>query len=261
MIDIGREVARVRDPVLAISGAGWAVLIAGPSAFHLHVQCPAMGAGLANERASISMLLAMNPPSGIAVAWAVMLVAMMAPLIIPAIHHVRFSSFARRRARSMALFVIGYAAVWMACGALLTGIRFAIAIVAPRSLLPPIAFGVLALVWQASPFKQRCLNACHDSRPIAVFGFKADIDALRFGLTHGMWCAAGCWALMLFPMLLPQGHLVGMAAVAMLMFCERLEDSAPPRWKMRGFAKASRIVVARTRLRLRMLRDGVQAFS
>lgn len=52
---------------------------------------------------------------------------------------------------------------------------------------------------------------------------------------------------MLLPMLLPEGHL--MAAVATLVFCERLEDPELPRWKMRGLGKAGRMIAARIRVR------------
>lgn len=61
---------------------------------------------------------------------------------------------------------------------------------------------------------------------------------------------------MLFPMLLPEGHLIAMAAAAILVFCERHEDPEPPRWKMRGLGKAGRMMAARIRIRWRMLRRG-----
>jgi predicted metal-binding membrane protein len=261
VIDIAREVARVRYPVLAVSAVAWIVLVAGLPGFHLHADILCTDDGMASMPASLFMLLAVNPPSAVAVAWALMLVAMMSPLLIPAIHHVRFSSFARRRARSIALFLAGYGAVWMTCGALLTGIKFAALALAPQSYIPAAASALIASVWQVSPFKQRCLNRCHDNRPIAAFGLEADLDALRFGLTHGIWCAGACSALMLFAMLLPEGHLAAMAAVAIFIFCERLEDPEPPRWKMRGLRKASLIVAARTRIRLRMLLSRVPASS
>jgi predicted metal-binding membrane protein len=253
VIDFAREVARVRYPVLAASAVAWAVLAAGLSGSHVNANFLCTENGMASAPASLAILLALNPPSAIAAAWALMLVAMMSPLLIPAIHHVRFSSFANRQARSIALFLAGYGAVWMACGAVLTGIKFAALAFAPQSYIPAAASALVALVWQASPFKQRCLNGCHDNRPLAAFGLEADLDALRFGLTHGLWCVGACGALMLFAVLLPEGHLAAMAAVAILMFCERLEEFEPPRWKMRGLRRVSLIVTARIRIRLRML--------
>jgi predicted metal-binding membrane protein len=261
MIDIAREVARVRYPVLVVSGLAWIALFAGAPGFHMHLHTAAQGGGMAIVAPSFSMFVAVNSPAAIAAAWTLMVVAMMLPLVIPAIHHVRFNSLARRRPRSIALFAAGYAAVWMACGAVFTGLEFTASVFAPWSYIPAAALAVIASVWQASPFKQRCLNRCHAAPPLAAFGREADLDSLRFGLTHGLWCAGSCWALMLFPMLLPGGHLAAMAAVAILIFCERLEDPEPPRWKLRGLGKASRIVAARTRIRLRILRRDLSAFS
>jgi len=235
MFDIAREVARVRYPVFAISMVAWAVLLARPSGVNNY--CPSME----------------GSPRAIAAGWVLMLVAMMAPLTIPALHHIRLTSLARRRGRAFAMFVAGYGAVWMACCIPFAAIERAVPSVAPDSYLPAIFAVFVALIWQASPLKQICLNRCHDNRPIAAFGLEADLDVLRFGLTHGAWCVGGCWALMMFPMLLPEGHLAAMAAVAVLVFCERLEDPEPPRWQLRGLGRASRILIARTRLRLRML--------
>ena len=253
MIDIAREVARVRYPVLAASAVAWTVLAAGLSGSHLNANFLCTENGISSAPTSLAILLALNPPSAIAVAWALMLVAMMSPLLIPAIHHVRFNSFAHRRTRSIALFLAGYGAVWMTCGALLTGIKFVAMAWAPQSYIPAAASALIALVWQASPLKQRCLNGCHDNRPLAAFGLEADLDALVYGLTHGLWCVGACGALMLFAILLPQAHLVAMAAVAILIFCERLDDFEPPRWKMRGLRRASRMLAAWTRIRVRML--------
>ena len=47
--------------------------------------------------------------------WLPML-AVMTPLIVAPLRHVRERSFAHRRVRAMVLFVIGYGAVWMIAG-------------------------------------------------------------------------------------------------------------------------------------------------
>ncbi|GLS19920.1 hypothetical protein GCM10007874_29370 [Labrys miyagiensis] len=256
MIDIAREVARVRYPVMALSALAWSALAVGPG---MHVQglgvyCSATGSGGATIAASPSLLLALNPPSALAVGWALMLVAMMSPLIVPEIHHIRFTSLRCRRTRSIALFVAGYSGIWMIFGVALASATFAYLALAPESYIPTIVAGLVAFVWQASPFKQRCLNRCHDKPPLQVFGLKADLDAFRFGWSRGVWCVGSCGGLMLFSVSLPAGHLMAMAAVAILIFCERLEDPEPPRWKMRGLGKAGRMIAARLRIRWRMLR-------
>jgi predicted metal-binding membrane protein len=251
MIDITREVARVRYPVLAVSARAWSALTAsaGMDIPGVHVLCSATGSGTATIAASLSVLLALNPPSALAGGWALMVAAMMSPLVISEIHHIRFTSLARRRARSIALFVAGYGGVWMLCGAVLTGVAFVALALAPGSYIPAIVEGLFTCVWQASPLKQRCLNRCHENRPLRAFGLEADLDAFRFGWTHGIWCAGSCSGLMLFPMLLPEGHFLAMTAVAILVFCERFEDPQPPRWKMRGLGKARRMMAAQIRIR------------
>jgi predicted metal-binding membrane protein len=256
MIGVAREVTRVRYAALAISALAWSALAAGP-AMHVpgtDVFCSPMGAGSATLTASLSMLLALNPPSTLAAGWALMLVAMMSPLIISEIQHIRFTSLKRRRARSIALFVAAYGGMWMACGVVLGGAAFVLQAWAPGSYLPKIVAGLITCVWQASPFKQRCLNRCHDNPPLRIFGLEADLDAFRFGWTHGVWCVGSCSGLMLFCMLLPGGHLMAMAAVTILVFCERLEDPKPPSWKMRSPGKAGRMIAAQIRIRWRMLR-------
>ena len=171
-------------------------------------------------------------------AWALMLVAMMLPTLVQPLYHIRLSSFSRRRMRASALFVAGYGAVWLAAGGGLWALaRAARSLEAPASLLAAGA-ALGALVWQASPLKQRCLNRCHRHRPLAAFGARADWDALRMGLTHGGWCTGSCWAAMLLPLLLGHGHLAAMAAVSLLVFCERLDPPGTPAWRWRGFETA-----------------------
>jgi len=247
-----RELARVRNSVLLISAATWIVLLVEPRAVSMFAHCPATGFAAMPFSASVQMLLAATPAASLAAGLALMLFAMMSPVLIPAIRHVHLRSFAHRRVRSIALFVMAYAAVWMALGGALAAIVLPVKLFAPQSYLPAAVAAVIALVWQFSPFKQRCLNRCHAYTELAAFGVAADLHALRFGMTQGIWCASSCWALMLFPMLLPRGHVLAMAAVTALIFSERLEPPSPPRWRCRGLGKALRIVVAQARIRLHL---------
>ena len=182
--------------------------------------------------------------------WALMVVAMMAPLVVSPLQHLRDRSFARRRARATALFLSGYLTAWMAAGAgLLT-----LADVARESPFPPaLGFAlatVAAALWQVSPAKQWALNRCCRRPRLAAFGAAADLDALDFGLTHGAACIGACWALMTLLFFSGRGHLAGMALVTLFAFAERLEDPAPIAWRWRGFGKALRIAVAQARIGL-----------
>jgi len=187
-----------------------------------------------------------------------MLVAMMSPVLIPPIRHIRLSSFAHLRARSTALFLIGYTTIWMALGGVLLAIELVVRSFA-RGYLPAAGVVLIALLWLFSPIKQRFLNRCHAHPELAAFGAAADLDALRFGMTHGTWCAGSCWALMLFPMLLPRGHVVAMAVAGVLIFSERLEQPRMPCWGWRGFGKAIRILVVQTRIALHAVRIAPRA--
>ena len=259
MIDSARELARVRNPVLLTGAAAWILLLSGPGGTGAVAHC--LAAGVAPPGASLRMLLAMNPPLSLAAGWILMLAAMMLPVLIEPLYNLRLRSFAKRRARSSLLFVAAYAAAWMAPGAALLAIVLAVESRAPQSWLPAAASALVALAWQASPIKQRCLNRCHAHPAPAAFGAAADLDALRSGITHGLWCAGSCWALMLFPMLLPVGHAAAMAVVTLLIFGERLEQPMPPCWRWRGPGKLARMAAARARMRLRAARFGPPPLS
>ena len=252
MILSSRERARINIPILLVSLLAWMMLLVDPRSIMTLTHCPVTDSGA--SAASLQMLLAMNPPASLLAGWALMLVAMMLPTLIAPIGHIVKRSFKHRRAWSIALFILGYVAIWMATGGVLLSVRLALSLLVPLSFVPAVVVGLVAFVWQCSPVKQRCLNRNHNHRELAAFGLAADLDALRFGITHGVWCVGSCWALMLFPMLLPEGHLAAMAAVSFLMISERLETPQPLSWRLRLRGKLMRIVIAQTRIRLNALR-------
>lgn len=228
------------------------MLLVNPGSIMTLARCPVTDSGASLR--SFQMLLAMNPVSSMIAGWALMLVAMMSPTLIAPVHHVLKHSFKRRRAWSVALFLVGYAAIWMAAGGVLVTATLMLNLLGPPSYVPAVGLGIVALVWQCSPMKQRCLNRGHNHSELAAFGIAADLDALRFGITHGVWCVGSCWALMLFPMLLLEGHLAAMAAVTFLIISERLEQPRPLSWSLRFRGKLMRILIAQTRIRLHGLR-------
>lgn len=214
MTPAARERWHVRLPLAAVSGAAWLLLLAQPHAMH-------------GSRVAASAL---------------MFAAMMMPLMAAPLRHVREQSFARRRLLAMALFVAGYALIWIAAG---------VALVEAATRIHAVLAIILIAAWQCSPAKQRCLNRCHVHPPLSPFGLAADFDALRFGLTHGLWCLGSCFALMLLPMLSSIGHLAVMAAVTLWLAGEKLEAPHPARWSLRGPAKTVRIIAGQAKRWLR----------
>lgn len=246
MANTRRELMQVRNVLLCVSGVAWATLLLWPGTSS---HCPAMVSGSMSWREPLQMLKALNPLASLAAGWFLMLAAMMAPMLIPPVHHVRIQSFKHRRVRSMTLFLAAYFGIWLAAGVVLMSTELQAA-----SLIPPVYVSVagvaIALTWQFSPIKQHCLNRGHGHPPLPAFGLAADYAAIDFGLVHGISCVGSCWALMLFPILLPRGHVAAMAAVSFLVFSERLDKPDSPRWSCRLSGKLIRLIIAQTRMRL-----------
>jgi len=240
-MDDERDLIKVRNAVLAVTALAWAL-----STWTLSIETLAR----ANTTLQHHAMSRAAVPAGAAVNWLLMLAAMMAPALIPPMQFVRRSGLARRRTRSTLLFVAGYTAVWILAGTVMLSLAAALR----ASTLPPyvqvVALLVIALVWQCSPAKQAALNRCHARPALAAFGRAADTDVLVFGVTQGVMCAASCWAWMVLPLLVTGWHMAAMTAAAILIFCERLDNPAPPAWRWRGLGKARRIVIGQIRIRM-----------
>lgn len=230
---------RITAGVLLASALGWMLHLGAAGDATGDPFCRGGGGGW--SWSYFGLLLDVSGLGSLAAAWLLMLIAMMAPTLVAPLLHVHQRSFARRRGRSITLFLAGYGAVWMLAGAALTLLQLSLALIAPQSVWPALAAIALALVWQCSPAKQLCLNRSHNHHELAAFGYAADRDALGFGLRHGLWCIGSCWALMLVPMLWVQAHVATMLAATVLMSAERLEGPRPLIWKLRGLGKLMRI--------------------
>jgi predicted metal-binding membrane protein len=210
--------------------------------------CVAAGAPMALGLAGVEASFRLNSAGGLAGSWAVMLLAMMAPLLAAPIDFLWERSLARRRARAAGLFLLGYALVWMPFAAVALALAAAAHGVADAARLPALAVvAPVALLWQASPWKRHCLNRCHAVVPLAAFGTRADRDALRFGASHGGWCVGACWALMALPLTAAGAHLPAMALVALFLFAERLERPQTTVWRLRWPRSGAAAIVARLR--------------
>ncbi|WP_425328913.1 DUF2182 domain-containing protein [Rhizobium ruizarguesonis] len=99
------------------------------------------------------------------------------------------------------------------------------------AFVPAILGCVVALIWQVTPVKQLCLNACHRLPPLAACGVRADADDVLFGLSHARWCVGTCWALMLCTIMIRGPlHWAVMFAIALFLMFERSRAPRPPRW-------------------------------
>ena len=128
------------------------------------------------------------------VVWLLMVVAMMFPLVIAQVRQAAFHSLWSRRHRAIGLFLAGYVVTWLAFGALVIFVQGQLAIDARASAIIAI---LIAVAWQASPWKRRALGNCHRIMPLAPRGWRANWDCLSFGWRIGTACVGTCWALMI----------------------------------------------------------------
>jgi len=207
---------------LALSGVAWALLLArhsfggaGPHASgnqhdHLASAAPSHAAEAA---------FAWGPETA---TWALMVVAMMVPLVLGPIVTTAARSLWSRRSRAIAGFLTGYVGLWILVGAAFLG---GVASFEPERWLrsPGVVLGgfVVAAGWQLTPHKRRALVGCHRTIPLAPRGWRADRDCVRYGWMIGVRCLASCWALMLVCVL--SGHaVVVMVAVGIMGLVERV---------------------------------------
>jgi predicted metal-binding membrane protein len=241
-----RRRRQIRTPVLVVTALAWAVT----------VLMPAVASSAGNDPNGMAGMPGMAPGSPAAgtaqpadafsslraflAGWPLMLTAMMAPLLIPALRHAYARSLSRRRWRTLTLLVLGYAATWSVAGLALRELTSRLHAAAGSGALA--AGMLLAAAWQFSPVKQRCLNRHHAHPPLAAFGRAADQDAVRFGSVHALWCIGCCWSLMLLPLLAGRWQPLVMLAVTLWIWAESFDTPVRPTWRVRLPVKAARIV-------------------
>ena len=239
MTPAARERANVRDHLLTVSAMAWLILL---------VEAIGMG-GSTRHLAWPEQEPWPFATASVAAGWLLMLAAMMTPLLTAPIRHVRARSFARRRSRAIALFVVGYLTIWMAAGAALVSMAGRAIEAAPA--VTPWAAAAIAVVWQFTPAKRHCLNRSHAHPALAAFGVPADLSALRFGLAHACGCLGSCWPLMALSLTVPPPfEMVVMVVATLWLAGERIDGPVPPAWRLHYPRVALRVVMTRaSRLR------------
>jgi predicted metal-binding membrane protein len=164
-----------------------------------------------------------TPPFG---EWALMLAAMMIPLVVIPVRIAAERSLWRRRHRAIAGFLVGYLGMWMAFGAAaLSLLRTAGAAAWPGTTMT--AFAIAAL-WQLTGVKRRALLRCHRGAPLAPAGWRADRDAIGYGVRIARTCGLACGPVMLA--LIAAGHRpLLLLGVSLVLCTERYVERADPR--------------------------------
>jgi predicted metal-binding membrane protein len=155
--------------------------------------------------------------------WALMTVAMMVPVTLPAVRHVGFNSIRRRRQWAMTLYSAVYLGVWIAFGVLaLAGERLVRETLGlDGRILLTLALAAAA-GWQLTRVKRRALFRCRRTVPLPPVGLRADAGCARFALQQGWRCVTSCWALMLVMTVVGHSGLIWMMALTALIVVEEL---------------------------------------
>jgi predicted metal-binding membrane protein len=240
--------------VLGLSLLIWVLLLINPGNIITieHCKAPVMvlcSGDTVLAETSLQTLLELNPISGLLAGWGLMVVAMMLPKLILPIEYIYIRSLRRHRFRFSVLFVLGYLSSWMVAGVFTWAIILGFNLWWPNSYLPALITGVIAAIYQCSPVKQRFLNLGHDHWVLPAFGFPAYRAVTLFGMVHGTWCVGSGWALMLFPMLLPEGHNIAMAIVTFIMISEHLEHPQPLRWALKTRLVLLKYMIAQIKIK------------
>jgi predicted metal-binding membrane protein len=162
--------------------------------------------------------------------WVTMMAAMMLPSVAPMV--LAYARVGRDRpARTpTGVFVSAYFAAW-ACYGLVAYAVFRLIDALDMGALawdragPFVAGGaiVAAGLYQLTPFKDVCLRHCRSPIHFLAHGWRDGASgAFRMGFTHGLYCIGCCWGLMLVLFSLGVMSLVWMAAIAAVIFAEKV---------------------------------------
>jgi predicted metal-binding membrane protein len=164
--------------------------------------------------------------------WVAMMTAMMFPSVAPIAimwsRTIHARSTGVQRTWRIATFVTGYLLAWAAYGAL----AFA-ALLATEQLVEAspeaakwlgVGIFTLAGLYQLTPIKDACLRHCRS--PMMAFlhyaSFSGHLRDLRVGAHHGLYCVGCCWGLMVVLLAVGVMNIAAMAALAAVIFLEKL---------------------------------------
>jgi predicted metal-binding membrane protein len=168
--------------------------------------------------------------------WAVMMVGMMipsaAPMVLLYARVVRQAAQQGRAFGSTSWFLGGYVLSWILFSLLATlvqGILERAALLTPMMVAatPRIAGVILigAGIYQWTALKVACLTECRS--PLGFIqrhgGFRTSASgAVQSGFQHGLYCVGCCWALMALLFALGVMNILWIAAIAALVFVEKI---------------------------------------
>jgi predicted metal-binding membrane protein len=164
--------------------------------------------------------------------WVLMMAAMMLPSVAPvAVLWARMIGGTPKvplRVARMGQFLSGYLLAWALCGAIafaaLAGTSRLLATSPTAAKWLGVAIFLAAGVYQLTPWKDWCLRQCRSPVGALMYyiGFKGRTRDVRVGLHHGVTCVGCCWGLMILLIAVGVMNVPVMAALAVVVFAEKL---------------------------------------
>lgn len=214
-----RHVAVPSAVLVALGALAWVATVA---------QARDMGNGPGTMGMSLPVFLPM---------WVVMMAAMMFPSVAPvatswARSITRTASGAHRAVR-IAGFLGGYLVAWGGLGlvafAAFSGTEHLVDARPGAGRWLGAAVFALAGIYQLTPLKEACLRHCRS--PFAQLaryaGYRGRARDLRVGLHHGLFCVGCCSGLMVVLVAVGVMNVAAMAALAAVIFLEKLWRHGP----------------------------------
>ncbi len=219
--DPRRDRAILAGSLVALSGLAWLTLwlwAGSPWGRYLHHE-----GGLGSLPLEAALF---------ALGWVVMIVAMMLPSSVPLV--VTFGALVGRRPRPrllVGLLLAGYLVAWGAFGIAAwladRGIHAAVDAVPFLAAHPQLIIGATLLaagLWQFSPLRDRCLDACRSPLGFVMHrwqGTSPRREAFALGIAHGAFCVGCCWSLMLVMFGVGLGSVTAMLALGAVTAIEK----------------------------------------
>ncbi|MBH44798.1 MAG: hypothetical protein CMD88_05020 [Gammaproteobacteria bacterium] len=171
--------------------------------------------------------------------WAVMMIAMMTPSILPML--LLFTTLILRRkeqgieASSPLILLIGYLMSWVLFSLVITFPQY---LMHQNGMLNPMMepmhgyIGVIVLIlagiYQFTPWKDACLSVCQSPIGFLTNNWKdGDLGAFIIGYRHGFYCIGCCWALMLTLFALGVMNIMWVMVLTVFVLFEKLSYKHP----------------------------------
>ncbi|NOT10615.1 MAG: DUF2182 domain-containing protein [Methylococcaceae bacterium] len=208
--------------LLAISSAGWIYML---SAHHHSMTMAPLHHSMT---ASAPHTWSLTDFTATFVVWAVMMIAMMTPSIIPMVF--RFLQVRRgktlRYPYAFALaFLVGYFFAWLGFCVLSTAAQCqlqAFALLSPmmesQNVILSAVLLILVGLYQFTRWKAACLNHCRVPNDLTK---ECHRDPIIVGLHHGFYCVGSCWALMVMMFAVGVLNLPWMVIITLIVVMEK----------------------------------------